>query len=222
MKKSIPILSFLLLFSLSAICQVDSLSVEEQPVEDQATEETPEDDETPEKKQHKRVSDFKVYGGVSAGTILLSESPFESAYGTGFLLGAAYRKGRFGYWEIGLNYNNTAISLKEENILEDNLQIRQLELPLLGGLNLLSLTRRVVGVRLFGGAVPGYILGISNNPFFIDEDDFERFQIAGRAGVGVDVLFLFVELGYQYGFIDLLKDQDSNLSQFDFRLGVRF
>jgi len=216
MQKSIPILSFLLLLSIAAMSQVDSLSATQETVQDTVP------TKSSKEKDHKRVSDFKIYGGVSAGTILLSESPFESAYGTGFLLGAAYRKGRFGYWEIGLNYNNTAISLKEENILDDNLQIRQLELPLLGGINLLSLTRRVVGVRLFGGAVPGYILGISNNPFFIDEDDFERFQIAGRAGVGVDVLFMFVELGYQYGFIDLLKNQDSNLSQFDFRLGVRF
>jgi len=216
MKNLISLLFFALFAHLTVFSQVDSLSATQEAAQDTVP------SESSKEKDHKRVSDFKIYGGVSAGTILLSESPFESAYGTGFLFGAAYRKGRFGYWEIGLNYNNTAISLKEENILEDNLQIRQLELPLLGGINLLSLTRRVVGVRIFGGAVPGYILGISNNPFFLDEDDFERFQIAGRAGVGVDVLFLFVELGYQYGFIDLLKNQDSNLSQFDFRLGVRF
>jgi hypothetical protein len=80
----------------------------------------------------------------------------------------------------------------------------------------------VLGVRLFGGVVPGYIVGIGDNPFNLGEGDFNRFQVAGRVGAGVDVFFLFIEVGYQYGFIDMLKAQDSNLSQVDLRLGFRF
>lgn len=202
--------------------QVDSLSVEGKPVENEAIENTPKEDKSSEKKEHKRVSDFKVYGGLSTSNILLSDGPFESAYATGFLLGAAYRKGRFAYWEVGLNYNNSVVSLEGVDILEENMNIRQVELPISVGLNLLSLTRRVAGLRVFGGIVPGYIVNISDNPFNLEEDDFEQFQFGGRAGVGVDVLFLFLEVGYQYGFLDMLKERGSNLSQVDFRLGVRF
>jgi hypothetical protein len=46
--------------------------------------------------------------------------------------------------------------------------------------------------------------------------------MGGRLGVGVDVLFLFVELDYTYGFLDMLQDQGSNLSQVNFVLGFRF
>ena len=173
-------------------------------------------------KSKKKSSDFKVYAGVSSSKIILSDSEIESAYAAGYLLGFAYRKGRFRYWEVGINYNNSAVTIEGVSLLSDNLQIRQVELPLTVGVNLLSLSRRVLGLRLFGGVVPGVIADISSNPFNLTEDDFNRFQFAGRAGFGVDITFLFVEAGYQYGFVDLLNEQSSNLGQFDFRLGFRF
>ncbi len=216
MKKLLPLLLVSILFYFSAYAQTDTIPNKNAAVKDTIVE------KSSKKKEKKRVSDFKIYGGISASTILLSDSSFESAYATGFLLGVAYRQGRFGYWEIGANYNNTVLSLEGENIFKDNLYIRQLEVPLSGGINLLSATRRVFGLRLFGGVVPGYITGVTDNPFDLVDEDFNRFQLSGRVGVGVDVFFLFIELGYQYGFIDVLKDQDSNLSQLDFRLGFRF
>jgi len=216
MKNLIPITLVLLLLNLSAIGQVDSLDTEQAAPQDSVAE------KSSDKKPRKRVSDFKVYGGVSTSSILLNDSEFESAYATGYLLGFAYRKGRLGYWEVGLNYNSSAVSLKGVNILSDNINIRQLEVPLTAGINLLSATRRVLGLRLFGGAVPAFVIGISDNPFDLDEEDFNSFQLAGRVGVGVDVLFLFLEVGYQYGFIDLLNNQDANLSQADLRIGFRF
>lgn len=216
MKKLIPVLLVIILFSINAFAQSDSIPEENVAVQDTVIE------ESSKKKSHKRVSDFKIYGGISTSKILLSDSPFESAYATGYLLGFSYRKGRFGYWEVGLNYNNSAVSLKGVNILEENMQIRQLEVPLSFGINLLSATRRLLGLRLFGGLVPAYIVDIGDNPFNLDIDDFNRFQLAGRVGAGVDVFFLFIEAGYQYGVIDLLTDQDSNLSQVDLRLGFRF
>lgn len=114
------------------------------------------------------------------------------------------------------------VSIDSLSILKQNMQIHQLEVPISAGINVLSLTRRVFGLRLFGGVVPGYIAGVSDNPFNLVKDDFNRFQLSGRVGAGVDVFFLFIEIGYQYGFIDVLKEQDSNLSQLDLRLGFRF
>lgn len=216
MKKIIPLFLFAILMSLGSFAQLDTIPDENTAVQDTIAE------EVSKKKTHKRVSDFRIYGGVSTSNMLLENSTYESAYAAGYLLGFSYRKGRLGYWEIGVNYNNSAISLEDVNILEDNMEIRQLEVPLSAGINLLSATRRVLGVRLFGGVVPGYIVGVSDNPFNLVNDDFNRFQLGGRVGVGVDVLFLFIEGGYQYGFIDVLNNQNSNLSQLDVRLGFRF
>ena len=216
MKKLLPLLLVSILFYFSAFAQTDTIPNKNLAVKDTIVE------KNSKKKEHKRVSDFKVYGGLSVDKILLSNSSYESASGTGYLLGFAYRQGRFFYWEIGANYNKSVVTLEGENIFKDNLKIGQLEVPLSAGVNLLSATRRVLGIRLFGGVVPGYITSVKDNPFNLVDDDFNRFQLSGRVGLGVDVLSLFIEFGYQYGFIDVLKDQDSNLSQVDFRLGFRF
>ena len=134
MKKLLPLLLVSILFCFSAFAQTDTIPNKNLAVKDTIVE------KSSKKKEHKRVSDFKIYGGISATTILLYDNSFESAYGTGYLLGFAYRQGRFGYWEIGANYNNSVVTLKGENIFKDNLKIRQLEVPLSGGINLLSAT----------------------------------------------------------------------------------
>lgn len=205
-----------MLFTLSAVSQIDTASVDNEAAQDTLIE------QTKTKKEYKRVSDFRIYGGVSTSNIMLSNSSYESDYAAGYVLGFSVRKGRFAYWEFGLNYNSSVVSIEEVSVLEENMQIRQLEAPITIGINALSATRRVLGVRLFGGVVPGYIAGIKENPFDLVNDDFNRFQFSGRVGVGVDVLFLFIEGGYQYGFTDMLKDQESNLSQLDLKLGFRF
>lgn len=217
MKFLFPLFLFIVLFSYNAIAQTDTITFDNEAVQDTIIK------ATKTKKQYKRVSDFRIYGGVSTSKILLSNSSaYESAYSAGYNLGFSFRKGRFAYWETGLNYSNSVVTLDQVSILEENMQIRQLEVPISIGINALSLTRRVLGVRLFGGVVPGYVLGIEDNPFDLVTNDFNRFQLSGRVGVGVDVLFLFIEGGYQYGFIDLLKEQDSNLIQLDLKLGLRF
>ncbi len=216
MKKLFSLLLFVILLNSSAFAQNDSIPEKELPVQDTIIE------KSSKEKVHKRVSDFKIYGGISASTIVLSNSTYEAAYAAGYNLGIAYRKGRYGYWEIGLNFNGSVVALDEVTALEQNMQISHLELPLSGGLNLLGTTRRVLGLRIYGGLVPGYVVKIGDNPFGLEKGDFNQFQLGGRLGVGLDVFFLFIEAGYQYGFMDLLTDQDSNLSQFDLRLGFRF
>ena len=216
MKKLFPLLLFAILLNSSAFAQNDSIPDKDIPVQDTVIE------KSTKEKVHKRVSDFKFYGGISGSTIVLSNSTYEAAYAAGYNLGFAYRKGRYGYWEAGLNFNGSVVALDDVSTLEQNMQIRFLEVPLSGGINLLGTTRRVLGLRIYGGLVPGYVVNIGDNPFGLEEGDFNQFQLGGRVGVGVDVFFLFIEAGYQYGFIDLLNDQDSNLSQFDLRLGFRF
>ena len=216
MKKLYLTLLLLVLFSTWIIAQTDSLAMKNVTVQDTIVE------KSPEKKSCKRVSDFKIYGGISASQILLSNSTYESAYSAGFIAGFSYKRGRFGYWEAGLNYNGSVVALDDVSSAEQTMYIRQFELPLSVGLNLLAETRRVLGLRIFGGVVPGYIFSVGDNPFGLSKGNFNQFQLGGHLGVGVDVFFLFVEGGYQYGIMDLLKDQDSNLSQLYVLLGFRF
>jgi len=199
-----------------SVAQTDSLAIENSIVRDTIIE------KSTEKKSVKRVSDFKIYGGISASKILLPNSAYESSYSAGYILGASYKRGKFGYWEIGLNYNSSLAALEDVMVSNQTMKIGQIEMPFSVGLNLLAETRRILGLRIFGGLAPGYINNVGDNQFDLSLGDFNQFQLGGRVGVGVDVLFLFVEGGYQYGIIDLLKEQDSNLSQLYVLLGFRF
>lgn len=174
------------------------------------------------KKVKKRVSDFKVHGGLSVSSILLSGSEAESAYSAGYALGASYRRGKYFYWEIGANFNGAIVGFEDVLKSEKTLEFRQFNFPVTVGLNILGETRRVLGIRAFAGVVPGVITKVLPNPFELTIGDFNEFQMDGRLGVGVDVLFLFVEIDYTYGFLDMLQDQGSNLSQVNFLLGFRF
>ena len=54
-------------------------------------------------------------------------------------------------------------------------------------------------------------------------DDINTFNLYGQGGVGVDVAFLFLEAGFNYGFTDLFKnDIESNPYQIFVNLGFRF
>ncbi|WP_191859149.1 porin family protein [Hanstruepera ponticola] len=183
-------------------------------------------DTTASKKQYKRVSDFKVYGGLTFSDIVESSDAYEFGFSTGFNAGIAFRKGRFAYWEIGAHYNGSIILLEEtspsSNQTLGSLGIQQIEMPVVVGLNLLSPVRRLFGLRVFAGLSPGYIFNVSDNDLNLTKDDLNAFQILGQAGIGVDIVFLFIDAGYKRGLNDLLKDQNSQLSQFFLNLGFRF
>jgi len=195
--------------------QIDSLQTNTPVVQEPETQ----DDN---KKVKKRVSDFKVFGGLSVSSILLTGSEAEPAYAAGYALGASYKRGKYFYWEIGANFNGSVVGFEDVLDSEKTLEFRQLNFPVSGGLNILGETGRVVGLRTFVGVVPGVITKVPSNSFDLSISDFNEFQMGGRLGVGVDILFLFVEIDYTYGFLDMLQDQDSNLSQVNFLLGFRF
>ena len=181
------------------------------------------------KKEYKRRSDFKVYGGITSSKLNVSAISFESASAVGYDLGFSYRQGRFTYWELGLRFYGSTFDLKRNTggggtspLSERTVGINQLELPFTVGINLLSPTRRILGLRLFGGISPGAIIAVGENSLELSEDNVNTFQFAAHTGIGVDVLFLFVEGGFNYGFTDVLSNYQSNLSQLYLNLGFRF
>jgi len=183
-----------------------------------------------DKKEYKRRDDFKVFGGITSSNLNVSGSEFESAYAVGYDLGFSYRRGRFTYWELGLRFYGSTVEMKRNNssgggpipLSERTVGINQLELPFTFGINLLSPTRRILGLRLFAGISPGAIIDVGENRLELSQDNMNTFQFAAHTGVGVDVLFLFVEGGFNYGFTDVLSNHKSNLSQLYLNLGFRF
>jgi len=189
-----------------------------------------EEQQTKEKKGKKRKDEFKIFGGASVNQLNIDSDKYESTLAAGWLLGASYKRGRFFYWEVGARYNNPVYNLNDLSISSDSSSlldgvfgVRKIDVPITLGINILSITSRVVGLRAFVSAVPAFAIGVGDNELGITMDNINAFNFYGQAGVGVDIAFIFVEAGYNYGFDDLFKDGiKSNPNQIFVNLGFRF
>ena len=184
--------------------------------------------ETKQKKGKKRKDEFKVFGGVNFNILSMDTKLLKPAMATGWDLGASYKRGKFFYWQIGATYNNSVYNLMDTTLIPGSLldgvfSVRSVDIPVTVGINFLTFVSRIVGLRVFVSAVPEFALGVGDNKLGISMDHINTFNIYGQAGVGVDVAFIFVEAGYNYGFIDLFEhDIKSNPNQIFINLGFRF
>ncbi|MAE09030.1 MAG: hypothetical protein CL661_09760 [Bacteroidetes bacterium] len=182
------------------------------------------------KKDRKRRDEFKVFAGLSVNEISIASDKYESVVAPGFILGATYKRGRFFYWELGARYNNPVYNLHDlsnssdpNNILDGAFSVRSVDVPITFGINVLSITSRIVGLRVFVSAVPTFALGVGSNDINITKDNINSFMMYGQGGIGVDAAFLFLEAGLNYGFTDLFKnDIQSKPYQIFLNLGFRF
>lgn len=223
--KSTTLILVFLFLSNAFFAQTDSVQViqtDTMPVEVQQVKE--------KSQKKKRKDEFKVFAGVNFNQLSIDSEKYKSTLAVGYLLGASYKRGKFFYWEIGACYNNPVYNLDDltipadsSSLLDGVFSVRNIDVPITFGINFLSITSRIVGLRVYVSAVPAFALGVGGNDLGISMDDINTFNLYGQGGVGVDVAFLFLEAGFNYGFTDLFKnDIESNPYQVFVNLGFRF
>lgn len=184
--------------------------------------------ETKPKKDKKRKDEFKVFVGINFNKLTMDAVILKPTMAIGWDLGVSYKRGKFFYWQIGATYNNSVYNIMDTTLIPGSLldgvfSVRNIDIPVTVGLNLLTFVSRIVGLRVYLSAVPSFALGVGSNKLNISMDNINTFNFYGQAGVGVDVAFIFVEAGYNYGFKDLFKnDIRSNPNQVFVNLGFRF
>ena len=199
------------------VVQTDTNSVEVQQVKEK-------------RQKKKRKDEFKVFAGANFNRLSVDSKKYESTLAVGYLLGASYKRGKFFYWEIGARLNNQVYNLNDLTkppdsslLLDGVFNVRNINIPITFGINFLSITSRIVSLRAYVSAVPAFALGVGGNDLGISKDDINTFNLYGQGGVGVDVAFIFLEAGFNYGFTDLFKnDIESNPYQVFVNLGFRF
>jgi len=183
-----------------------------------------------EKKDKKRKDEFKIFVGANFNQLNIADERYYSNMGVGWDFGFSYKRGRFFYWEIGARYNNPVYIVKDLNVppdstslFDDAFGVRNIDIPITGGINFLSVTSRIIGLRVYVSAIPSFAIGVGNNDHGVTKDDLNSFMLYGQAGVGIDIAFIFIEAGFNYGFTDLFKnDFQSNPYQLFLNLGFRF
>ena len=190
----------------------------------------PQDDVTEQKKDKKRKDEFKVYAGINFNSLNISSQTYEPTMGIGWAFGASYKRGKFFYWELGALYNNPVYNLTDATLptdstsyLDNVFNVSRIDIPVTFGINILSVTSRIVGLRVFVSAVPSFAIGVGGNDLNISMDNINAFNLYGQAGVGVDIIFLFIEVGFNYGIDDLFQNYSPSYPyQAYINLGFRF
>ncbi len=157
---------------------------------------TAKEKEKKEKKDddRKRKDEFILFAGVNFNQLSVESSDFGTSAEVGYDFGAAYKRGRFFYWQVGAWYNNSVYNLEDLNSTADsaaNFAVRKIDIPVTGGINFLAFVNRLVALRLFVSAVPSFAIGVNDND-------------------------------YNYGFKDLLQNDKSRPGQVFVNLGFRF
>jgi hypothetical protein len=193
------------------------VSVPDTTVQQQSSEKT--------KVDRKRRDEFIPFVGVNFNQLSLSSNEkYESSTGLGYHLGFNYKRGKFFYWQVGARFSSSTYSLENINIPDstDDVSVKEIDIPITGGINFLSAIDRLVALRLFISAVPTFTLGVGDNDLGLAKDDFNSFIMYAQGGIGVNVAFVVIEAGYNYGFGDLLKNYQSTPGQVFINLGFRF
>ncbi len=173
-----------------------------------------------------KKNEIVFYAGANF-TQLGASDLYETQNEVGYQLGAYYKQGRLVYWQVGARYASAKIGYKpaDSPASEEfgSFTVSDLDFPLTLGLNFTSFMNRVLSVRLFASAVPAITLNVGDNTYGIDKDNVESFVMYGQGGIGVNVAFLVLEAGYNFGFNELLVgNTDSKPGQVFINLGFRF
>jgi hypothetical protein len=174
----------------------------------------------------KKETRFVIYAGPNISTLRVESQDLKEESQTGWHVGLSWRSKGFLFSQFGLRYNSPVYSLLPANATntsgDHKFSVSSIDIPLTLGINILSATDKVLALRGFISAVPSFNISVGDNDYSYDKDKIETFNFAGTLGLGVDVLFLVFEIGYNYGFIDLLKDADSKPGQAFLNIGFRF
>jgi hypothetical protein len=181
--------------------------------------------EADSKKEKKKKDSWVVYLGGSLSQLDVSDQ-FKSDGQLGYQLGLNYRRGKFLYWGAGAKFTNAVYGLKEANSTSDSssISVQSFDIPLTVGLDLLFFSSRIFTVRTFVGAIPSFVVGVTDDTGLgYEKEDLNSFVLYGQGGIGIDIAFLDIELGYNLGFQDLFKnDFQSKPGQAFLNLGFRF
>jgi hypothetical protein len=126
-----------------------------------------------------------------------------------FSFGADVMLGGKLYVQPGLHYKGTINTLKPKDIVigdEAEVKVSRLEIPLIVGVRYASFG--VANFRAFTGPSLSFLLNVDDDgsPYNITKADYKNATLGWNAGLGVDVLFLFLDIGYQFGLSDTYDD----------------
>jgi len=158
-------------------------------------------------------SQFNPQAGMVFTTFLNTPDNFEASANLGLVAGADFRLGKRFYFQPGVFYMNTATAILPTG--QDSFKItttrNSLRIKALAGFNIIN--REQFKLRINTGPSFDYVLNIkeklTNGVAFTPNDSRYNTNILNwQAGLGLDVSFITLEVGYSLGLSRVYKDDN--------------
>lgn len=151
--------------------------------------------------------------GVNFSSLTDTPSGFDSNLGVSWQIGGSLAIGSKWYVEPGIFWWNMTqqFSSTQSGVADASQTIAGLRIPVYVGYSLLGEDDGAFNLRVFTGPALKLITSASSDPSGLDKDDFNSTIFGWNAGAGVSFLFLFADLGYEFGLSDVYTSDYANL-----------
>lgn len=151
----------------------------------------------------------------------------------GYQFGVAVLFGERFYVQPGVQWSTIGTTVVNKNTvtgaeLTDETTLKVISVPMKVGFRLIDpSTENMINVRLWGGFDGHHVMSVDHNvndPATADlsEDDYSNLILNADFGLGIDILFLYIESGYQLGISPVHAGGDqAKANSFYANLGVR-
>lgn len=158
------------------------------------------------------------FSRITSEAIQLSEDGVKA----GLNIGLDLRVGGSDSWvffQPGIHYYNVGSRVKArivdqsgadevETEVDDILNAHTLKVPMNAGVYLTG-PETTVRVRLNGGVVPTFLLGLGSNDVKIEADDFKSVTWGLNGGLGFDFSIVTLDFNYEHGLSDIIESVDA-------------
>ncbi len=169
----------------------------------------------------------KVGVNVSAVDAKLQDITAEARVGWNAGLDLRFGEGAF-YFNPGVHYfNYTARLIKDVDDpddveFKDETSIQNLKVPVNIGLRLTG-DGGFLQLHAKGGVTPTYVLGVKEKTdFAFDKNSLKDWTFGANVGLGVDILFLTVDLNYEIGLSDYFESAEGKNNMLTLSAGIKF
>ena len=157
------------------------------------------------------------FSQITSKAVALSNNGAKAGFNVGIDFRVAGDDSRV-FFQPGLHYYNVGSRFKVNSSegedggtvsvpTEDILNVHSLRVPLNAGVYLTN-TDSPVRVRLNGGVVPAFVLGVGDSDINIQSEDFETIYWNLNGGLGFDFSIVTLDFNYDHALSDVLSDVD--------------
>lgn len=174
---------------------------------------------------------FRPFVGLNASTLTSDFSDADWQRAAGYQAGLDVQFGNRVYFQPGIHWELINKDLVPENVIGDfstEFQATHIRIPLLLGFRLFSdENTSLLNFRVFTGPDIAFSVSNSEHSFLgidLSSNQYRRLHWSWNGGVGVNFLFLFLDVGYKVGLSEYFRasvGNDARTNVFFGNIGLR-